>query len=70
MSKSKVFFVLSIVVLFAAVAVFSGVVQVPFLSVGKSNLPATQLKSVGILTADGGDPQPKPSPFPWLAVAA
>ena len=70
MSKMRVSFILSLVVLFAAVAVFSGVVQVPFLNAGHNNLPAMQHQSAGILTADGGDPQPKPSPFPWLAMAA
>jgi hypothetical protein len=70
MSKMKVSFILSLVVLLAAVAVFSGVVQVPFLSAGQDNFPAMHHQSAGLLTADGGDPQPKPSPFPWLAVAA
>jgi hypothetical protein len=69
MSKVKVSFVLSMIVLFAAMAVFSGVVQGPFFSAGKSNLPAVQHNSVGTLTADGGDPQPKPMPFPWRMAA-
>jgi hypothetical protein len=70
MSKLKVSFILSLVVLLAAVAVFSGVVQVSFSSAGQSNLPAMHHQNSPVLTADGGDPQPKPSPFPWLAVAA
>jgi hypothetical protein len=69
MSKMKVSLILSLAVLLAVVAVFSGVVQVPFLSAGKNNPPAMH-QSVGILTADGGDPQPKPTPLPWLGVAA
>lgn len=70
MSKSKVSVVLSSVVLFAAVAVFSGVVHVSFMSSGKNNIPVTLHKASGILTADGTDPQPKPTPLPWLGVAA
>jgi hypothetical protein len=70
MSKMKVSFILSLVVLLAAVAVFSGVVQVPFSSASQNNLPTMQHNSSPLLTADGTDPQPKPSPFPWLAVAA
>lgn len=69
MSKSKVSFILSLVVLLAAVAVFSGMVQVPFLSAGQ-NTPSMHHQNAGILTADGGDPQPKPTPLPWLGVAA
>jgi hypothetical protein len=69
MSKTKVSFLLSLAVLLAVVAVFSGVVQVPFWSAGQNSLPAMH-PSVGILTADGGDPQPKPTPLPWLGVAA
>jgi hypothetical protein len=70
MSKMKVSFILSFVILLAVVAVFSGVVPVPFLSAGQNNLPAMHHQSAVILTADGGDPQPKPAPFPWLAMAA
>jgi hypothetical protein len=70
MSKMKVSFILSLVVLLAAVAVFSGVVQVPFLSAGQINLPVMQHNSAVVLTADGTDPQPPPSPFPWVAAAA
>jgi hypothetical protein len=57
-------------VLSAAVAVFSGVVPVPFLNVGKHNLPAIQSNGAVILMADGTDPQPKPTPLPWLGVAS
>lgn len=70
MSKSKVFFVLSLMVLLPTVAVFWGMVQVPFLNAGQNHLPAIDRQSAVVLTADGTDPQPKPSPFPWLAVAA
>jgi hypothetical protein len=70
MSRMKVSFILSLVILLAAVAVFSGVVQVPFSSAGQNNLPAVHHQNAGVLTADGGDPQPKPSPFPWLVAAA
>jgi hypothetical protein len=70
MSKMKVSLILSLAVLLAVVAVFSGVVQVPFLNAGQHNLPAMHHQNAVVLTADGTDPQPKPSPFPWLAVAA
>jgi len=70
MSKMRVSFVLSLVVLLAAVAVFSGAVQIPFSTAGQNNLPAIEHNSAVVLTADGTDPQPPPSPFPWLAAAA
>jgi hypothetical protein len=70
MSKMKVSFILSLVILLAAVALFSGIVQVPFSSAAENNLPSMHHQSADILTADGGDPQPKPSPFPWLVAAA
>lgn len=70
MSKMKLSFLLSLVVLLAAVAVFSGMVQVPLLNADHTNLPAMHQNTSVVLTADGTDPQPKPSPFPWLAVAA
>ena len=50
-------------VLSAAVAVFSGVVPVPFLNAGKHNLPAIQSNGVVTLMADGTDPVPPPIPL-------
>jgi hypothetical protein len=66
MTKLRIQVALLMLVLSAAVAVFSGVVAVPFLNAGKHNLPAIQSNGVVILMADGGDPQPKPVPLPWL----
>ena len=60
---------LYMVVVAAAVAVFSGVVPVPFLNAGKHNLPAIQSHGVVTLKADGTDPVPPPKPLPWLGVA-
>jgi hypothetical protein len=66
MTRLRIQVALLMLVLSAAVAVFSGVVPVPFLNAGKHNLPAIQSNGAVILMADGGDPQPKPVPLPWL----
>jgi hypothetical protein len=63
MTKLRIQVALTMFVLTAAVAVFSGVVPVPFLNAGKHNLPAIQSNGVGTLMADGGDPQPPPIPL-------
>jgi len=70
MTKLRIKKALYMLVVAAAVAVFSGVVPVPFLNAGKHNLPAIQSNGAVILMADGTDPQPKPTPLPWLAVAS
>jgi hypothetical protein len=64
MTKLRIQAALSIFVLSAAVAVFSGVVPVPFVNAGKHNLPAIQSNGAVTLMADGGDPQPPPIPLP------
>jgi hypothetical protein len=69
MTRLRIQVALLMLVLSAAVAVFSGV-AVPFLNVGKHNLPAIQSNGAVILMADGTDPQPKPTPLPWFGVAS
>ena len=63
MTKLRIQVALYMFVLSAAVAVFSGVVPVPFLNAGKHNLPAIQSNGVVTLMADGGDPVPAPIPL-------
>ena len=70
MTKLRIQVALYMFVLSAAVAVFSGVVPVPFLNAGKHNLPAIQSNGVVTLMADGGDPVPAPVPLPWLGEAS
>jgi hypothetical protein len=70
MTRLRIQVALLMLVLSAAVAVFSGVVPVPFLNLGKHNLPAIQSNGAVILMADGTDPQPKPTPLPWFGVAS
>jgi len=63
MTKLRIQVALTMFVLSAAVAVFSGVVPVPFLNAGKHNLPAIQSNGVVTLMADGSDPVPAPIPL-------
>ena len=70
MTKLRIKNALYMVVVAAAVAVFSGVVPVPFSSAGKHSLPAIQSNGVVTLTADGTDPVPPPKPLPWVGVAS
>jgi hypothetical protein len=70
MTKLRIQVALTMFVLTAAVAVFSGVVPVPFLNAGKHNLGAIQSNGVVTLRADGTDPQPPPIPLSWLAEAS
>ena len=70
MTKLRIKKALYMLVVAAAVAVFSGVVPVPFLNAGKHNLPAIQSNGVVTLMADGTDPQPAPTPLPWLGIAS
>ena len=70
MTKLRIQRALYLFILSAAVAVFSGVVPVPFLNAGKHSLPAIQSNGVVTLTADGTDPQPPPKPLPWVGVAS
>jgi hypothetical protein len=66
MRTTKVQGTLRVLIFAAAVALFLGVP-----AVSKSDLavgPAGSMNSNGAetLIADGGDPQPKPVPLPWL----
>ena len=70
MTKLRIQVALYMFVLSAAVAVISGVVPVRIAGAGKHNLPAIQSNGAVTLMADGGDPQPKPTPLPWLAIAS
>jgi len=70
MTKLRIQGALYMFVLSAAVAVFSGVVPVPFVNAGKHNLPAIQSHGVVTLTADGTDPVPPPRPLPPAGVAS
>ena len=70
MTKLRIKNALCMLVVAAAVAVFSGVVPVLFLNAGKHNLPAMQSHGGVTLKADGTDPVPPPKPLPWLGVAS
>jgi hypothetical protein len=70
MSKLRVRGTLVTLVLFAAVAVFPTVVQALKSKQASSKAAAGELRSTGVLVADGGDPVPGPSPIPWPSGAA
>jgi hypothetical protein len=70
MTKLRIQVALYMFVLSASVAVISGVVPVRVAGAEKHNLPAIQSNGLVILTADGTDPQPKPTPLPWLGVVS
>jgi len=65
MSKLRVRGTLVTLVLFAAVAVFPTVVQALSSKKASRKAAASELRSTGVLVADGGDPVPGPSPIPW-----
>jgi hypothetical protein len=65
MTKLRISSTFQMLILSAAVAVFSGLVLVPFSNSKSHNLPATQIKGTVILMADGSDPVPAPRPLPW-----
>jgi hypothetical protein len=67
MSKLTIQGALCTLVLFAAVAVFSSVVQASSADVEQHNLPASQGKGAGSLIADGTDPYPRPPMPPAVA---
>ena len=54
----------------ASVAVFSGVVPVPFLKAGERSTPAIRPTGAVTMIADGTDPVPPPKPLPWLGIAS
>jgi len=70
MSKVKVLFILCVVILFAAVAVFPSLGNTGSFQRSRLSGASPSATPIEILTADGGDPQPPPRPLPWLGVAA
>jgi len=70
MSKSKILFLFCVVVLLAVAAAFSHLNQAGPSHGIRLMGGAPSATPLGILTADGGDPQPPPRPLPWLAAAA
>jgi len=70
MTRVRVQGTILIFVLSATVAVFSGVVPVPFLNAGQRNAPAMQPSGAVTIMADGTDPVPLPKPRPLVAVAS
>ena len=67
MTKLRISSTFQMLILSAAVAVFSGLILVPFSNSKSHNLPASQIKGTVILIADGSDPVPPPKPLPWRA---
>ncbi|HEX8837009.1 MAG TPA: hypothetical protein VF748_08740, partial [Candidatus Acidoferrum sp.] len=66
MSKLRVWGTLVTLVLFAAVAVFPAVVQSLGSNKGSNQAAPREFRNAGVLTADGGDPYPRPpNPIPW-----
>ena len=70
MSKLRVRGTLVALVLFAAVAVFSGVVQAPSSISVSHKVAAGDSRGTGVLIADGTDPWPPPIPIPWQSEVA
>jgi hypothetical protein len=63
MSKVRSTFAVSMVILFAAVALFPSTAGTEIMKAGKFQSHSSQANSAAILMADGGDPQP-PIPIP------
>jgi hypothetical protein len=70
MTKSRIHRVFQVLILSAAVAVFSGFVTTSFSNSTGRNLPALRATGGETLIADGSDPVPAPKPLPWLGVAS
>ena len=64
MSKLKVLFILCMVVLFAAIAVFPNLGLAGAFQGSQLSGASPSATPMEILTADGGDPQPPPMPLP------
>lgn len=64
MSKLKVLFILCMVVLFAVVAVFPNLGNSGSFQGSRLSGASPSATSIGVLIADGGDPQPPPMPLP------
>jgi hypothetical protein len=65
MSKVRVRGTLVTMFFFAAVAVFPTVVQALASKKATRKAAACEFRDTGVLTADGTDPVPGPSPIPW-----
>lgn len=61
---------LFVFVLFAAVAVFSNAGNNGSMARGKANMRSSSTGSTVVLTADGTDPVPKPTPYSMVELAA
>ena len=70
MSKLRVGGTLVTLVLFAAVAVFPDVVEVPSPKDASRHAAAREFGSTAVLMADGTDPLPNPMPIPKPSQAA
>lgn len=70
MSKVRVWGTLVTLVFFAAVAVFPSVAQTSSSKKSAHNVIASGSQGAVVLIADGGDPVPPPSPFPWQSAIA
>jgi hypothetical protein len=70
MTKLRISSTFQMLILSAAVAVFSGLLLVPFSNSKSHNPHSTQSKGTVILMADGSDPVPAPKPLPWRGVAS
>jgi hypothetical protein len=70
MTRMRVQGAILMFVLSATVAVFSGVVPVPFLNAGERNALAIRPTGAVTIIADGTDPVPPPKPLPWLGTAS
>lgn len=71
MSKLRVWGTLVTLILFTAVAVFPTVVQPLASKKASSQAAPGEFRNTGVLTADGGDPYPRPpNPIPWPTQSA
>lgn len=71
MSKLRVRGTLVTLILFTAVAVFPTVVQTQVSKKGSNQAAPRKFGNAGVLTADGGDPYPRPpNPIPWSTQSA
>jgi hypothetical protein len=70
MTKLRIQRAFQMLVLSAAVAVFSGLVAIPLSNSQAHNRPTVQMNGTGTLMADGTDPVPAPKPLPWRGLAS
>ena len=70
MSKLKVLFILCMVVLFAAIAVFPNLGHAGAFQGSQLSGASPSATSIQVLIADGGDPVPPPRPLSLLAISS